>query len=68
MDIFATLAKAHLLRFYTRFLASGVEGVDALKSPWPLGLLYAFPPLPLFPRVIRKALAKRMEILLLAPH
>lgn len=46
----------------------GVEGVGAMRSLWPPRLLYAFSPLPVIPKVIRKMLGEGVEILLLAPH
>lgn len=67
VDLFTTLANVQLLRFYTRFPARA-EGVDALRSPWLPGVLYAFPLLPLIPKVIQTILAERAEILLLIPH
>lgn len=45
-----------------------VEAIDALHSPWPPGLLCAFPPISLFSRVICKLLLEQAELILLAPH
>lgn len=67
VDLFASLANAQVSRFFVRFPALRAEGVDALRSPWPRGLLYAFPPTPLLPRVIRKVIAERAQVLLMAP-
>lgn len=41
---------------------------DTLLHPWPSDLLYAFPPMPLIPRVIRRSLEEGAEVLLVAPH
>lgn len=68
MDLFASPLNTHLPRFLSRFPAQGAEGVDALRTTWPRGLLYAFPPLPLIPAVIRKLLLERAEVVLVAPH
>ncbi|XP_034258760.1 uncharacterized protein LOC117655422 [Pantherophis guttatus] len=68
VDLFASESNHQLPRFYTRFPVPGAEAVDALISPWPCGLLlYAFPPLPLISRVIRKLLQEQAELILLAP-
>lgn len=64
VDLFATRDNRQTQSFFSRFLSSGAEAVDALRSLWPSGLLYAFLPLLLIPRVIRKLL----EVLLIAPH
>lgn len=42
--------------------------MDALRSPWPPGLLYAFPPLAIISQVIRKMLDKEAELILVTPH
>lgn len=69
VDLFASGDNHQLPRFFIRFPTPGAEAVDALRSPWPPGLLlYAFPPLPLIPRVIRKLLEEQTELILLAPH
>lgn len=52
IDLFATSLNTQLPHFYSRFPLQAAEAVDALHCPWPQGLLYAFPPLPLIPRVI----------------
>ncbi|XP_034265608.1 uncharacterized protein LOC117661164 [Pantherophis guttatus] len=68
VDLFASESNHQLPRFYTRFPVPGAKAVDALISPWPCGLLlYAFPPLPLISRVIRKLLQEQAELILLAP-
>lgn len=63
VDLFATVQNTQLPRFYSRFPNAGAEGCDALRCLWPP----AFPPLPLIPKVIRKLLKERVEILLVAP-
>ncbi|XP_058037816.1 uncharacterized protein LOC131197588 [Ahaetulla prasina] len=68
VDLFATPSNHQLPRFFARFPSPGAEAVDALRSPWPLELLYAFPPLPLIPKVIRKLLEEKAELILVAPH
>lgn len=68
VDLFASHQNAQLARYFTRFQCTGAEGTDALRCNWPAGLLYAFPPLPLIPRVIRKMLRERAELILVAPR
>ncbi|XP_034289304.1 uncharacterized protein LOC117675085 [Pantherophis guttatus] len=68
VDLFATRINRQVRRFFSRFPEPEVEGVDALHSDWPPGLLYAFPPLPLVAKVIRKMLQEKAELLLIAPH
>lgn len=53
VDLFAMPNNTQLPRFFTRHLAPGAEGVDALQNPWPQGLLYAFPPSSYSPRFYR---------------
>lgn len=54
--------------FLHQVSSPGSRGTNALCSPWPSGLRYAFPPLPLILAVIRKVLVERVEVLLVAPH
>lgn len=68
VDLFATQDNTQLLRLFARFAIPGAGGVDALCSPRPWELLYAFPSLPLIPKVVRKDLVERAEVLFLAPH
>ncbi|XP_070805019.1 uncharacterized protein [Pituophis catenifer annectens] len=68
IDLFATHLNNQLPRFFSRFPTPGAEGVNALRLTWPPGLHYAFPPLPLIPALIRKVIADRAEIILVAPH
>lgn len=67
VDMFANQQNAQL-RLFSRFPTLRAEGVDVLLSPWPQELLYAFPPLSLLPRLVRKILEERAEVILLAPH
>lgn len=68
VDLFS-VDNHQLPRYFTRYPSPGAEAVDALCSPWPRGLLlYAFPPLALIPKVVRKLLQEWAELLHLAPH
>ncbi|XP_070591368.1 CUE domain-containing protein 1 isoform X2 [Erythrolamprus reginae] len=68
VDLFATSQNAQLERFFTRFPDPRAEGTNALWAPWPPGLLYAFPPVNLVPRVVEKILQEKAEVLLIAPY
>lgn len=68
VDLFASSANTQLRRFYSRGRQEGAEAVDALQSPWPPGLLYAFPPVALIQRVINRVRALAAEVVLVAPR
>lgn len=68
VDLFASPTNAQLPQFCTKFQTPGAEGTNALCCLWPQGLIYAFPPTPLIPRVVRKVLEERAEVLLIAPY
>lgn len=59
--------KTQTNRFFTRFPYPEAENY-ALRCPWPPDLLYAFPPLPLIPRVLWKLLTEKADVLLVALH
>lgn len=67
VDRFATHQNRQVPRFFARYFHPLVEGLDALTSQWPQGLLYAFPPIPLLPRVLRKIGQQKAEVLLVVP-
>ncbi|XP_070591658.1 uncharacterized protein [Erythrolamprus reginae] len=68
VDLFASSQNTQLPRFFTRFPDPRAEGTNALLSSWPPGLLYAFPPVNLIPRVVEKILHEEAEVILLAPY
>lgn len=68
IDLFASSSNKEMSRFFSLFASPGAEGVDALRSLWPLGLLYAFPPLAIISKVIQKMLEEEAELILIAPH
>lgn len=67
VDLFASAHNCQLPRFFSRYHHPQAEGMNALTSPWPSGLLYAFPPIRLFPKVIRKIRQQRVRLILVAP-
>lgn len=68
LDLFIRPKNAQLLRFFLRFHALRAESCNALCCRWPEGLLYAFPPICLIPRVLQKLISEQAEILLIVPH
>lgn len=68
LDFFASPANAQLPRFYLQYHTPQAEGIEALQTKWPQGLLYGFPPLPLILQVIMKIFMEEMEVFLVAPH
>lgn len=52
VDLFATYQNRQVPRFYVRYFHPRAEGLDALTSQWPQGLMYAFPLIPLIPKVL----------------
>lgn len=63
IDLFASQLNAQLPCYMTRHPCLTAENYNALRCPWPAGLLYAFPPIPLIPRVIRKLLDEKADLL-----
>nr|XP_056713104.1 RNA-binding protein 33 [Euleptes europaea] len=67
VDLFTSSDNSKLPRFFSRFFHPDAERIDALLSPWPRTLLYAFPPLPIIPKVLRKIQMEKANVLLVAP-
>lgn len=68
VHLFTSNTNSQMDRFFSHFPTPGVEVVDALRSPWPPGLLYAFPLLAVISNVIRKMLDKAAELILITTH
>ncbi|KAJ1085596.1 hypothetical protein NDU88_005726 [Pleurodeles waltl] len=67
IDLFATLENAHCPLFCSlQYPVQGALG-DAFQITWCDQLLYAFPPIPLIPRVLRKIRQDRAQVILIAP-
>ncbi|KAJ1131499.1 hypothetical protein NDU88_009835 [Pleurodeles waltl] len=67
VDLFATLENAHCPLFCSlQYPMQGALG-DAFQITWCGQLLYAFPPIPLIPRVLRKIRQDRALVILIAP-
>lgn len=68
VDLFASASNTQVPRFFARRQQEGMEAVDALQSPWPPGLLYAFPPVLLLQRVLVRIRELRGQVILMAPR
>ena len=67
IDLFASPKSAQLPRFLAWGEAPSAEAFDALSLPWNFSLAYAFPPIPLVPRVIKKIRLSTGVIILITP-
>ncbi|XP_061482234.1 uncharacterized protein LOC133384332 [Rhineura floridana] len=68
VDLFASSRNCQLPRYFARYLDTTAEAVDALSLPWPEGLLYAFPPIPLLAKTLQKVRRERAQLVLIAPY
>ncbi|KAJ1094268.1 hypothetical protein NDU88_007346 [Pleurodeles waltl] len=67
IDRFATRENLHCPLFCSlQYTVQGALG-DAFQMSWCDQLLYAFPPIPLIPRVVRKIRQDRAQVILIAP-
>ena len=66
VDLFASEENTKCQYFFS-LTGSSTLGVDALAHPWPRGLLYAFPPLPLIPPTLARVRNQGLRLLLVAP-
>ncbi|KAJ1176911.1 hypothetical protein NDU88_002178 [Pleurodeles waltl] len=67
VDLFATQENAHCPLFCSlQYPLLGALG-DAFQMSWRGQLLYAFPPIPLIPRVLRKVRQDQAQVILVAP-
>ena len=65
-DLFASEENTKCKSFFS-LTGSPTLGVDALAHPWPGGLLYAFPPLPLISPTLARVRTRGLRLLLIAP-
>ncbi|XP_033996615.1 LOW QUALITY PROTEIN: uncharacterized protein LOC117490940 [Trematomus bernacchii] len=70
VDLFAARGNAQCaLWFSLKAQDHPPLGVDAFAHrPWPRGLLYAFPPVPLIPRFLDRVQEERLSVILIAPE
>lgn len=67
VDLFASHSNNQVERFYSRYFHPRVEKMDDLTASWPQGLLYAFPPIPLLPRLLHRIKVLKAQVLVVAP-
>ena len=68
VDLFATRFNHKLSTFVSPVPGPAAWAVDALSIPW-MGLLaYAFPPLPILSKVLKKAREEQATLILIAPR
>ncbi|KAK7921774.1 hypothetical protein WMY93_008676 [Mugilogobius chulae] len=68
VDLFATEENSHCPLWFSMTGPPGPLGTDAMSQIWPLGVLYAFPPLPLLPALLSRIRLLRAQVLLVAPN
>ena len=68
IDLFATRFSHCLPLYVSPVLDPAAWAVDALSIPWSNLLSYAFPPIPIIGKVLRKARDERATLILVAPH
>ena len=57
LDLFATAENAQCQHFCALEFPKWLSQGDSFHLEWNSGLLYAFPPIPLLPRVLKKIIA-----------
>ncbi|KAJ1198714.1 hypothetical protein NDU88_002553 [Pleurodeles waltl] len=67
LDLFASAENAQCQQFCTLEFPRGLSLGDDFRRKWSSGLLYAFPPIPLLPRVLKKIKSDRAQVILVAP-
>lgn len=67
IDLFASSQNHQVQAFYSLCHKDRPLAVDAFSQPWSQGLLYAFPPFSLIPRVLMKIQRDKAKVILIAP-
>jgi hypothetical protein len=68
LDAFASRWNAQCLRYYSLNREASAIGMNGLYHSWKgESGVYAYPPIPLIPRVLRKAVEERVPLLLITP-
>ena len=70
VDLFAARGNAQCALWFSLSARDNPPlGVDAFAHhPWPRGTLYAFPPVPLIPRVLDRVQEERLSMIMVAPE
>jgi hypothetical protein len=66
IDIFASHASEQTHRFFSWDATDNPEAVDALSQKWEFNLAYAFPPIQLFKRVVKKLETSKGSFILIS--
>ena len=67
-DVFATAENAQCQTFCALEFPRQFSLGDAFHLDWGSGFLYAFPPLPLLPRVLKKIRKDQAQVILVAQN
>jgi hypothetical protein len=67
IDLSASRASKQTQRFFSWDASDNPEAVDALSQKWDFTLVYAFPPIPLFKRVVKKLETSKVTFVLVSP-
>ena len=67
VDLFASRLNSHLPRFYSWRPDPEALAVDAFLQDWSVGLLYAFPPFLMIPRMLLQVRRHRAELVAIVP-
>jgi hypothetical protein len=67
IDLFASYASEQTQRFYSWDASDNPEGVDALSQRWDFSLAYAFTPIALLKRVVKKLETSQGTFILVSP-
>ncbi|XP_041961423.1 uncharacterized protein LOC121719692 [Alosa sapidissima] len=68
VDLFASRQNTQCPLWFSLGGDSPPLGVDALAHPWPVGRLYAFPPVALLPHVLARVREEHQSLTLVAPR
>ncbi|XP_076128591.1 uncharacterized protein LOC143109676, partial [Alosa pseudoharengus] len=68
VDLFASRQNTQCPLWFSLGGDSPPLGVDALAHPWPVGRLYAFPPVALLPHVLARVREEHQSLILVAPR
>ena len=67
VDLFASRTSHQLPIYWAWKPDPGCQGVDAFQTQWNRGLMYAFPPFSLIPRVLQKVQKEKATLILVTP-
>lgn len=68
VDLFASPCNLKIKKYYTRDRCSQAIRVDALSNQWNFNKAYAFPPLPIIFKFLRKLQVEAVEVEVIAPY